>query len=120
MSAMGQRLMGPPSVEGWHTGKEWIDGGTLMERVNFAVQQVGDPEAPGARALAARLANGGAPAAEALVEGCLEAAGPLEASAETREALIAGAGADAGSGAPGEQVARMLTLVVATPEYQFA
>ena len=120
MSAMGQRLMDPPSVEGWHTGKEWIDGGTLMERVNFAVQQVGDPEAPGARALAARLANGGAPAAEALVEGCLEAAGPLEASAETREALIAGAGADAGSGEPGEQVARMLTLVVATPEYQFA
>ena len=116
MGAMGQKLMDPPSVEGWHTGKEWIDGGTLMERVNFAVQQVGDPGAPGTKAVAARLANGGAAAAEALVDGCLEAAGPLEASHETREALLAGADADD----HGERVARMLTLVVATPEYQFA
>ena len=37
---MGQALMDPPSVEGWHTGKEWIDGGTLTERINFAVDQV--------------------------------------------------------------------------------
>ena len=116
MGAMGQRLMDPPSVEGWHTGKEWIDGGTLMERVNFAVQQVGDPESPGTRALTARLSKGEAPAAETLVDGCLEAAGPLEASAETREALLAGAG----SGEHGERVARLLTLVVSTPEYQFA
>ncbi|MXY71713.1 MAG: DUF1800 domain-containing protein [Dehalococcoidia bacterium] len=116
MGAMGQKLMDPPSVEGWHTGKEWIDGGTLMERVNFAVQQVGDPESPGTQAVAARLTNGGSAPAETLVEGCLEAAGPLEASDETREALLAGA--DAGD--HGERVARMLTLVVATPEYQFA
>ena len=116
MGAMGQKLMDPPSVEGWHTGKEWIDGGTLMERVNFAVQQVGDTASPGTQAVAARLANGGAAAAETLVDGCLEAAGPLEASEETREALLAGAG----SGDHDEQVARMLTLVVATPEYQFA
>ena len=118
MGAMGQKLLDPPSVEGWHTGKEWIDGGTLMERVNFAVQQVGDPQAPGTQALAGRLANGDAPAAEVLVEGCLEAAGPLEANTETRETLLAGAAA--GSGAHDERVARMLTLVVAAPEYQFA
>ena len=116
MGAMGQKLMDPPSVEGWHTGKEWIDGGTLMERVNFAVQQVGDPESPGTQAVASRLENGGAAAAETLVDGCLEAAGPLEASDETREALLEGAEA----GDHDERVARMLTLVVATPEYQFA
>ena len=28
---MGQQLLNPPTVEGWHTGKEWIDGGTLNE-----------------------------------------------------------------------------------------
>ena len=39
---MGQELMNPPSVEGWHTGKEWIDTGILVERVNFAAEQVGD------------------------------------------------------------------------------
>ena len=44
---MGQDLMNPPSVEGWHTGKEWIDTGILVERVNFAAEQVGDIEQAG-------------------------------------------------------------------------
>ena len=26
---MGQDLLNPPTVEGWHTGREWIDSGTL-------------------------------------------------------------------------------------------
>jgi len=26
---MGQDLMNPPTVEGWHTGREWIDSGTF-------------------------------------------------------------------------------------------
>ena len=39
--------MDPPSVEGWHTGKEWIDGGTLTERINFAVNQVKVTSKPG-------------------------------------------------------------------------
>ena len=29
---MGQDLLNPPSVEGWHTGQEWIDSGLLLER----------------------------------------------------------------------------------------
>ena len=32
---MGQQLLNPPSVEGWHEGVEWLDSGTLLERVNF-------------------------------------------------------------------------------------
>ena len=44
---MGQTLMNPPTVEGWHTGHEWIDGGTLNERVNFAVNQFNGTSAPG-------------------------------------------------------------------------
>ena len=56
---MGQTLMDPPSVEGWHTGKEWIDGGTLTERVNFAVGKVRDPRAPGVAAVTERLAAAG-------------------------------------------------------------
>ena len=26
-NVMGQSLLNPPTVEGWHTGKEWIDDG---------------------------------------------------------------------------------------------
>ena len=32
---MGQDILDPPSVEGWHTGEEWINSGALVERVNF-------------------------------------------------------------------------------------
>ena len=44
-SYMGQDLLNPPSVEGWHTGKEWINSGSLMARINFVAEQVGDPAA---------------------------------------------------------------------------
>jgi len=37
---MGQNLMTPPTVEGWHYGYEWIDGGTLNNRVNFAATHI--------------------------------------------------------------------------------
>jgi uncharacterized protein (DUF1800 family) len=53
---MGQALMNPPTVEGWHTGREWIDGGTLNERVNFAVNQVADLAKPDIRDLINQLA----------------------------------------------------------------
>ena len=39
---MGQDLMNPPTVEGWHTGKEWIDGGTL----NLSLIHISEPTRP--------------------------------------------------------------------------
>ena len=55
---MGQQLLNPPTVEGWHTGKEWIDSALLMERVNFAVERIGDPDAPGIKKMMERVAAG--------------------------------------------------------------
>src|SRR5581483_1640854 len=128
-SAMGQRLMDPPTVEGWHTGREWIDGGTLTERVNFAVNRVKDPSTPGTRAIARRLREQGeAIPPAAFVEQCLELAGPLEVSASTRKALVEAAaqegeltfGSEAECARSEARVGRMLTRIVASPEYQFA
>src|ERR671930_233032 len=56
---MGQDLLNPPSVEGWHTGKEWIDTGILVERINFAAGIVADPSKPGIRKLIDRLRAAG-------------------------------------------------------------
>ena len=56
---MGQEITNPPSVEGWHTGKEWIDGGTLVERINFMADQVGNLDLPGVQAMVARLGTEG-------------------------------------------------------------
>ena len=123
---MGQKLMDPPSVEGWHTGKEWLDAGTLTERVNFAVEQVMDTTKPGVAAIIDRLAAAGDATPEQFVERCLDLCGPLEASAETRAALVdfaQGEGAlTFSNGASDEaksRIGRMVQLIVAAPEYQF-
>ena len=57
MGYMGQMLLAPPSVEGWHQGLEWIDSGTLMERLNFASEQLGDASKPGVDAMIERVAG---------------------------------------------------------------
>ena len=128
MGAMGQSLMDPPSVEGWHTGKEWIDGGTLMERINFASKLVSDPSTPGVQELVSRLQRLGASSAEDLVDATLDFAGPLEVSDTTRSALLDAASeggdlsfdGDEAIEAAGQRAAQTLRLVLASPEYQFA
>ena len=48
---MGQDLLNPPSVEGWHTGAEWINSGALMRRINFVADMVGDVTLPGVQSI---------------------------------------------------------------------
>jgi hypothetical protein len=128
-TAMGQYLHNPPTVEGWHTGKEWIDGGTLTERVNFAVNAVADASKPGIRDLIERVkARGHALAPDIFVDTCLDLLGPLEVGDETHQALhrYARAGGELRFGSAAEdevstaRIRRMLQLIVATQEYQFA
>ena len=85
---VGQQLLNPPSVEGWHTGTEWIDTGILVERVNFAAGQVGDTTKPGVRRIVERLRERGDLSPEQLVDGCLELIGPLRVSERNRDALL--------------------------------
>ena len=128
VGAMGQQVLNPPSVEGWHTGKEWIDSGALVQRVNFAAAQVGDASRPGVNLILDRLAaRGPSLSAGALVDGCLELMGALTLESDTREALVqhADQNGDLHSRTPeereafDERVTEMLQLIVATPEYQF-
>jgi Protein of unknown function (DUF1800) len=123
---MGQDLLNPPSVEGWHTGKEWIDTGCLVERINFAAQQVGDVSKPGVRLISDRLRAASPLSPEQFVETCLEVMGPLAVSEETREALLhyARLGGELRFGTPEEErasaqrVSEVLQLIVASREYQ--
>jgi uncharacterized protein (DUF1800 family) len=122
---MGQDLLNPPTVEGWHTGKEWIDSGTLVERINFTADQVGNVNLPGVRDIINRLrAEGPTLTPERLVDGCLELLGGYELAAETRHELVALA-RNAGEIHTGaekfpQRVAQMLQSIVATTEYLFA
>ena len=122
---MGQDLINPPTVEGWHTGKEWIDSGTLVERINFAADQVGNINLPGVRSIIDRLSSEGATiSAERLVDRSLEMVGSYELADETRNRLVAHAqkGGELRTGTEefAQRVGQTLRLIVATQEYQFA
>ncbi len=126
---MGQDLLNPPTVEGWHTGREWIDSGTLVERINFVADQVGDLSKPGVKLIVDRMSIGTSTMSpEAFVDGCLDLIGPVEVSQQSRRSLIehAKSGGElrrataAQRSSFAKRVAEMLQLIVATPEYQYA
>ena len=126
---MGQHLLNPPTVEGWHTGKEWIDGGTLNDRVNFAVDHIADLDNPGVQEVIARLrTNGDTVPPEEFVDRVLELTGPIEAGEETRDGLMEYAESRGEltfrtaeeTAESTARVGRMLQLVVASREFQFA
>jgi Protein of unknown function (DUF1800) len=124
---MGQEILNPPSVEGWHTGKEWINSGSLMARVNFVAEKVGDTSLPGVRAIIDRLKAHGSLAPEQLVDGCLDLLGPLPVGDDTKQELVAQAREwgqvawDSPSNAQiaDERATQMMQLITATREYQF-
>jgi hypothetical protein len=125
---MGQDLLNPPSVEGWHTGTEWINSGSLMQRVNFTAELVGDVTRPGIKDLMTRLRAQGGRTPEEIVDGCLDLMGPLEMNPKSRQGLI-GFVEDGGDfrwdtdehvQASTARVSELLQLIVATREYQFA
>ena len=124
---MGQDLLNPPSVEGWHTGKEWINSGSLMARINFVAEKVGDTSLPGVRAIINRLKQHGSLSPEQLVDDCLDQIGPVEVGADTKQELLAQAkewgqtawDSDANSTVADQRAAEMLQLIAATREYQF-
>lgn len=126
VTVMGQQLMNPPTVEGWHTGHEWIDGGTLNERVNFAVSEFSDISKPGIQDILSRITGRLSP--EELVDRCLELIGPLEVGDITKTALIKHASklGEINLDSPerrrkyASQIGRFLQLIVASREYQFA
>ena len=126
---MGQDLMNPPTVEGWHTGREWIDTGTLVERINFVADQVGNQDLPGVKLIVDRMSDGTSTmSTEEFVDGCLDLIGPIEAGDKTRSSLIehAGSAGELRRGTEAERstfalrVTEMLQLIVATAEYQYA
>ena len=88
-SYMGQFLTNPPSVEGWHYGDEWIDGGALVRRINFCAEALSNLEYPGVQVIVDRIRDMGALTPRQLVEACLDLLGCLELMEAIRQELIA-------------------------------
>ena len=127
---MGQGLLQPPTVEGWHEGSEWIDSGALVERVNFVAQEMGNTSRPGVRDIIDRLSTGVGDmlTPHELVDGCLDLVGPITVSDETRDTLVGFAQRQGDLNLknhhPGDEaeqrVGNMLRLVASSREFQLA
>ncbi|MBM3935022.1 MAG: DUF1800 domain-containing protein [SAR202 cluster bacterium] len=127
MSPMGQNVMDPPSVEGWHTGREWINSGAQLLRVNFTSYRFADTSLPGVQDMISRVAStaGETMTAEVLVGRCLELAGPVKAAGATRAELVGHVRNEGPvSWAPDDydrsarRVAELLALIGASREFQ--
>tara|TARA_B110000014_G_C20111068_1_gene585319 strand:- start:560 stop:1972 length:1413 start_codon:yes stop_codon:yes gene_type:complete len=127
---MGQGLLAPPTVEGWHEGVEWIDSGSLVERINFAAKELGDPTKDGVKDIIRRITSSQKDLSdpEKLVDSCLDYMGPIQVEPETRESLIEFAESQGAvqtqNGQPDEsaslQLARLIGMIASTREYQLA
>ena len=129
MEYMGQTLLNPPSVEGWHEGTEWINSGSIVERVNFSFDVWKNNNAPEVQSITDRLSENGILDPETAVAQCLEFMGPLTLTENgSREAIIEHVEksgliefGDQGSKAredASKRVSEILALIAASKEYQ--
>ena len=121
MAIMGQRLMNPPTVEGWHTGHEWIDSGTLSERVGFVESQFEDIAKPGVADMVERIGELDAEPSE-LVDRCLDILGGIAVSEQTYASLVDYAQElrDIKDENDSVGVHNLLQMTASTVDYQFA
>ena len=123
MAIMGQRLMNPPTVEGWHTGPEWIDSGTLSERISFVEQQFMDQSKPGIQGIIERAGSLDDDPSK-VVDRCLDLMGGINVSDTTYKSLVAytkelqNVEGEEDSDAVG--VHNVLQMLASTVDYQFA
>jgi len=123
-SYMGQALLDPPSVEGWYTGQEWINSGSLLARINFVADRVADTSLPGVKSIISQMKAEGVNTPDQLIDATLDHMGFLVVGAETRQQLLDHANGNgnmdwSNEDAAGTRIGEMLALVGATTEYQF-
>jgi uncharacterized protein (DUF1800 family) len=121
---MGQSILDPPSVEGWHTGTEWINSGSLLARVNFVADRVANTNLPGVQKIVQYMKADGVRTPEQLIEAATEHMGFVQLSDETRQQLIDNARSSgeldwSNEASAAQRIGETMALIGATTEYQF-
>jgi uncharacterized protein (DUF1800 family) len=122
---MGQSLLAPVSVEGWMGGDDWISTGSMVQRINFASDTVGDHNKKGIRQIVDRVAERhpeGNVDPEELLDDLLELAGAIHVESDTLAGIVTYASQQGGIDPRTEdgaaKIASILQLIVSTREYQ--
>lgn len=119
---MGQFLLNPPSVEGWHEGEEWIDSGALVERINFASTELERRDATGIQRMVGLVSERGGLSSEEYVAACLDAMGCIDVSERTFGLIAEHASAQMEPTNEDEETDRAIEifqLIASTPDYQY-
>ena len=125
---MGQSILDPPSVEGWHTGTEWINTAGLVNRINFAVGLFSDYDKPGVRYIIDSIKSEGSLTPMRFVDACLDMMGSISPSDRTQSELNEHASmhgdlrfdTDAQESESVHRIIEMMQLIASTREYQLA
>ena len=118
--SMGQDILDPPSVEGWHTGKEWITSGAFINRVNFVADRLRNLDLPGVKIIVENVKhNSDSNIPETIVDSCLEELGDFEVDSETYKELVDGMRLDDFGDAADVRIVNTLSIIAGTKEYQF-
>ena len=125
---MGQRILDPPSVEGWHTGTEWINTAGLVNRINFAVDLFSNQDKQGVRYIIDSIRTLGTLSPQQFVDACLNMLGGIEPSERTRRELDEHASVigklrfdtECDESESARRIVEMLQLIASTREYQLA
>ena len=125
---MGQRILDPPSVEGWHTGTEWINTAGLVNRINFAVDLFSNQDKQGVRYIIDSIRTLGTLSPEQFVDACLNMLGGIEPSERTWRELGEHASVigklrfdtESDESESARRIVEMMQLIASTREYQLA
>ncbi len=124
-AAMGQELLNPPTVEGWHIGREWIDSAFLIERINYAAERLADSSTPGVKRLVERLQDrGGTLSSDELLDASLYELGCLEMRDSIRNKILEEIGPDTQLDVSSpdfpQHATRMFQSISSSPDFQLA
>lgn len=109
---MGQPLLNPTSVEGWQGGEEWINTGSVIERINFCSDVLGDSKKVLVRKILKRN-----PQKEDLLRISCEELGYFELHESTEKELISYIN-DSEFKIDEEYVGILIKLIVSSREFQ--
>ena len=115
---MGQFLLNPPSVEGWHEGEEWIDSGSLIERINYASGEISNTSSNGVKKIIEIVLEKNIASPDEMLNNCLEALGYIEITESTKKIIGDHINKNKFNNEE-EKILDVLKLIVSTPDFQY-
>ena len=115
---MGQFLMNPPSVEGWHEGEEWIDSGSLIERINYASTEISNTSSYGVKRIIEIIKETNITEPDDLINRTLETLGYIDITEKSKGMIKEHLKKNKFTNKE-DKILDVLKIIVSTPDFQY-